>query len=135
VINGGFIYVSADYGTNWVQAGTSQNWTATAASADGSEMIAVNSAGGVQITMDSGLTWLARVLPVSPAWTCATMSSDASTLAVAGTSTLIYGSSQAATTTGAAGALIGTRGSAIELEYVGGGVFIPVSFVGGITTK
>lgn len=135
VMNGGFIYVSADYGTNWMQAGTSQNWMGTASSADGSELIAVNSAGGVQISTDSGLTWLARTLPVSPAWTAATMSSDASTLAVAGTSSLIYGSSQAATTTGTAGALIGNRLAAVELEYVGGGVFIPVSFVGGITTK
>ena len=44
----------------------------------------------------------------------------------------IYISSQATTTPGPTGYLTGSRLSAVELQHVGNGVFIPISYVGSI---
>jgi hypothetical protein len=53
-------------------------------------------------------------------------------MAVVASSVGIYVSSEASTTVGVTGALVGARLSAVELQHVGNGVFIPISFVGTI---
>ena len=96
-------------------------------------MAAVFNPGNIYISMDSGVSWSPRAsLPTVNCMGVA-CSADASTLVVAPSPSQLYVSSLATRTTpGTAGYLSGTRLSAIELEYVGGGVFIPVSFVGTV---
>jgi hypothetical protein len=45
-------------------------------------------------------------------------------------STLLVPSAYQSTTIGTAGYLLGNQNSAIELQYLGNGQFLPISFVG-----
>lgn len=135
-ISSGFLYTSTDFGMNWVAGTTSLNWAGVACSADGARMIAVANGGGVYVSQDSGATWQSRNnLPTTPAYTGAAASSDGTTLAAIALANGIYVSSKTSTTTGTAGQLIGSRLAAVELQYVGGGVFMPVSYAGTIRAK
>ena len=111
------------------------NWTSVASSADGARLAAVINLGGIYISTDSGATWLPRGGFPTLGWNTVASSADGSTLAVAGSSTQIYISSQATTTPGTEGYLSGTRLSAVELEYVGNGQFMPVSYVGTLRAR
>ena len=62
-------------------------------------------------------------------------SGDGGTMVAVATANPIYVSSQYSTTLGATGQLIGSRLAAVELQHVGSGVFIPISFVGNIKAK
>jgi len=135
VSGGGQLYTSGDYGNTWQPSSVSGNWTGVGCSSDGSRMIAVASGGGVYVSQDSGLSWQQRGLPTFPTYTGAACSSDGSTLVAVASGTGIYSSSKATTTVGTAGQLIGSRLAAVELQHVGNGVFIPVSFVGNIRVK
>jgi photosystem II stability/assembly factor-like uncharacterized protein len=135
-VNGGEIYISTDFGTNWmVTLSGSQAWTSIASSADGSKLAAIINLGSLFISTDSGTSWQQRSGLPSLGWNTVTTSADGSTLAAAGSATQIYVSSQATTTPGTAGYLSGTRLSAVELEYVGNGQFMPVSYVGTIRAR
>lgn len=136
-VNNGILYLSTDFGTNWTAAGPGSPlaWTSVASSADGAKLAAVVNLGSLYVSTDSGGTWLQRSGIPSLGWNTVASSSDASTLAVAGSMTQIYVSSQATTTPGTAGWLSGTRLSAVELEYVGNGKFMPVSYVGTIRAQ
>jgi hypothetical protein len=134
-VSNGEIYMSTDSGTNWMLTGpgSPQAWTSVASSADGSKLAAIVNLGSLFVSTDSGVTWQQRGgLPNNLGWNTVTSSADGSTLAAAGSPTQIYVSSQATTTPGTAGSLSGARLSAVELEYVGNGQFMPVSFVGTI---
>jgi hypothetical protein len=99
-------------------------------------MIAVANLGGVYISQDTGVTWqLRNNLPTAVTYVAAASSSDGSTMAAVASASGIYVSSKATTTVGADGALVGSRLSAVELEHVGNGVFIPISYVGTIRAK
>lgn len=136
-VNGGFLYVSPDFGASWIPGNISANWTGVGCSADGSRMIAVANGGGVYVSTDGGINWQQR--PNLPAgvtiYNGATVSGDGSTMVAVANSNPIYISSQATTTVGTAGYLIGSRLSAVELQHVGNGVFIPVSYVGSIRAQ
>ncbi len=130
------LYVSTDFGVSWVTAGPALNWTGIACSSDGSRMIAVANGGGVYVSLDSGVTWLPRAnLPSGSAYSGAASASDGSTLAAVALNNGIYVSSESTTTVGVTGGLIGSRLAAVELQHVGNGVFIPISFVGAIRAR
>jgi hypothetical protein len=96
-------------------------------------MAAVFNPGNIYISMDSGVTWSPRPSLATVNCMGVACSADASTMVVAASPSQLYVSAQATTTTpGTAGYLSGTRLSAVELEYVGGGVFMPVTFVGTV---
>jgi hypothetical protein len=65
-------------------------------------------------------------------WTGVACSADGSKLVLVANGNQIYTSSQGSTSTGTAGYLRGARLTAIELEYVGNGIFIPLSHEGTI---
>ena len=66
-------------------------------------------------------------------WTAITSSADGSKLAAAAYGGYIYTSAQGSTTTaGTAGYLIGGYLSALELQYVGNGIFLPLNHEGTI---
>jgi len=133
----GFLYVSHDFGASWIPVGTSANWAGLGCSADGSRMLAVANGGGVYVSNDSGINWQQRPnLPTGgTVFTGAAVSGDGSTMVAVANPTPIYISSQATTTVGTAGYLVGSRLSAVELQYVGNGVFIPISYVGAIRAQ
>jgi hypothetical protein len=136
-VNGGFLHVSPDFGASWIPFDTSATWTAVDSSADGSRMIAVSNGGGVYVSMNSGMNWQLRAnLPVSATgYTGAAAAGDGNTLVALATAQPIYISSQASTTAGTAGMLIGSRLSAVELQHVGNGVFVPITHTGTIRAK
>ena len=140
--NTGGIYASANGGATWaVQNQDSVNWTAVASSADGSHLAAVYDGGSVSTpgylytSDDSGSTWLQRLGAPNAAWTAVAGSADGSKLAAAVYNGYIYTSGQGSTTTGTNGCLTGGYQSALELQYVGGGVFLPLSHEGTIRAQ
>ncbi len=136
-VNAGFLYVSPDYGVTWVPNGITANWTSVSCSDDGARMIAVSNGGGVYVSTDSGMTWQQRPnLPTSVTiYSGAAVSGDGSTMVAVANSNPVYISSEATTTPGATGYLTGSRLSAVELQHVGSGVFIPISYVGSIRAQ
>jgi hypothetical protein len=133
-VNSGQLYLSSDSGVTWaaVNLAASLQWTALASSADGSRLVAAVISGQVYISTDSGTTWAQSFsLPVQQ-WSGVACSSDGSKLVLVANTGQIYTSSQGSTTTGTAGYLRGARLTAIELEYVGSGIFIPLSHEGTI---
>jgi len=135
-VSSGSLYVSHDLGATWVPVNTSANWAGVGCSADGSRMLAVANGGGVYVSTDNGISWQQRAnLPTGATYTGAAVSGDGSTMVAVANSNPIYISSQATTTVGTAGYLVGSRLSAVELQYIGNGVFIPISYVGSIRAQ
>jgi hypothetical protein len=130
------IYTSANSGANWTQTSAPvADWFSAASSADGTKLGAVVDGGGIYISIDSGATWTPTGAPTN-AWDSLASSSDGTKL-VAG----IYGGGiytaqttiQTTTTPGAAGHLAGGQNTAIELQYIGNGLFLPLSYVGTLS--
>ena len=133
----GQLYISYNSGANWAVANPAASlpWTAVASSANGSRLVAVAgsaSTGAVYISTDSGVTWAQRYGLPAAFWTGVACSADGSKLVLVANGNQIYTSSQGSTTTGTTGYLSGARLTAIELEYVGNGIFIPLSHEGTI---
>jgi photosystem II stability/assembly factor-like uncharacterized protein len=129
----GSIYISADSGITWTATATSAQWSSVASSADGSHLAAVynvTAAGYIYTSSDSGVTWAQRTSAPNLDWAGVAMSADGSQIVAVPDGNYVYLSSQASTTTGVAGYLSGARLTAIELEYVGNGIFIPLSHEG-----
>jgi hypothetical protein len=132
------IYISADSGNTWTKENvnvTGGRLTAVASSADGSQVATAagsSAAGNIFSTQNSGASW--TQLPGAPVllWTGIASSADGSQLVAVTSGGYIYVSANASTTTGTAGYLTGTQHTAIELEYVGNGIFLPLSHEGTI---
>jgi hypothetical protein len=132
-VSSGQLYISFDSGTTWTaNPSISGTWTSVASSADGSRLVAVASSGSVYTSNDSGTTWAQRMDLPAASWTGVACSADGSKLVLVANGNQIYTSSQGSTSTGTAGYLRGARLTAIELEYVGNGIFIPLSHEGTI---
>jgi hypothetical protein len=132
------IYTSADSGANWThQTGApNANWSCVAASADGGRFAAGIATGGIYASANSGVSWTKQNVPDEP-WTGIVSSGDGTTLAATfgGFNGGIYyagASVQSTTTAGTGGSISGPQGSAVELQYLGGGKWMPVSSVGPI---
>jgi len=137
VNSSGYLYTSTDFGASWLPGTVGLNWAGVACSADGARMIAVANGGGVYVSLDTGVNWQLRAnLPTSgPVYTGAASSSDGSTMVAVANASGIFVSSEATTTVGVTGSLTGARLSAVELEYVGNGVFMPVTSLGTIRAQ
>jgi hypothetical protein len=132
----GSIYTSADSGTTWTANTTiSGQWSSVASSSDGSHLAAVynvTSAGYIYTSSDSGVTWSQRTGAPNADWAGVAMSADGSQIVAVPDGGFVYISSLTSTSTGTTGYLRGARLTAIELEYVGNGIFIPLSHEGTI---
>ena len=136
---GGNIYNSSDYGVTWsVQANSPvANWYAIASSADGGRLVAAVYGAGVYFSANYGLTWSKQPLP-DLNWKAVTCSDDGSKAAAVytgggNTGGIYYWQAtlqNTTSTTGTNGALTGSFGSAVELQYIGNGRFMPVSSSG-----
>jgi hypothetical protein len=137
-VSSGEIYISTDSGATWVGSTPllDESWTSVASSADGSHLAAVYgippAMGYVYTSSDSGATWTQGVGAPNTSWAGIASSADGSQIVAVTSGTYIYLSSNASTTSGTAGYLSGAQHTAIELEYVGNGIFLPLSHEGTI---
>jgi hypothetical protein len=133
------IYTSGNSGGSWVQqtngAPANTNWASIASSSDGSKLAAVVHGGGIYLSSNSGFTW-AQVNAPSNNWFCVSSSGDGSKLTAGiyggGIYTSIASLAATTSTTGTNGYIAGPQGSAVELQYIGNGQFMPVSSAGSI---
>jgi hypothetical protein len=104
-----------------------------ASSGDGNKLIAADNGGQIYLSDDSGVTWAAY--ESNRGWSAVASSTDGTRLAAVVNSGQIFtssGSSSSTTTIGTAGELVGGPSTAIELQYIGNGVWIPLSHEGTI---
>ena len=136
-VQGGGIYTSVNAGANWSPTSApSQGWYSVASSADGTELVAVANPGGIYTSADGGATWPQTGAAVAY-WHCVASSSDGTRLAAG-----IYGGGiytaqatvRTTTTPGPAGRLTGGQYSAVELQYIGNGLFLPLSSIGTLSS-
>ncbi len=82
-VNGGLIYKSTDFGTNWIPTGApSAGWSCITLSADGTKLaagIGQTTTGKIHISTNSGITWTATSAP-SNFWYSIASSADGSHL-------------------------------------------------------
>jgi hypothetical protein len=135
------IYTSVNSGANWSQQTNgvpgATNWASIASSSDGSKLAAAVHGGGIYLSSNFGLTW-AQAGAASNNWYSLASSGDGSKLAATIYGGGIYTSQtalQSASTTGTNGYISGPQGSAVELQYIGNGQFMPVSSAGTIWAK
>jgi hypothetical protein len=138
VIFGGGIYTSVNSGSTWQQTSApSTNWYAVASSADGAKLAAAVRGGGIYLSSNSGATWTQQAGAPVQNWVSIASSADGSQLAAAvyNTASGIYvsqSSTQVSSMTGTNGFISGGQGTAVELQYIGNGKFMPVSSAGTI---
>ena len=139
---GGTIYTSSDSGASWApssgpNAAPTATWYSVASSADGSKLVAVASGGQIYTSSDSGVNWAPTSGPqAAPTgnWTSVASSADGSKLVAGAVFDRIY-TSTATTTVGTTGSISGGPSDAIELQYVGNGMFTVLSHSGSLTIQ
>jgi photosystem II stability/assembly factor-like uncharacterized protein len=89
----------------------------------------VYSGGQIYISTDSGVTWTPR--ESNRNWRSIASSSDGVKLVAGVFNGQIYTSSST-TASGTAGYLLGDPNSAVELQYIGNGQFVPLSQAGTV---
>jgi hypothetical protein len=136
-VNGGGIYTSANSGSIWIQQtnAPNANWNSVASSADGTKLAAVVFGGGIYLSSNAGVTWRQQAGALVQNWVSITCSADGTRLAAAvdNTASGIYvsqASTQISSMTGTNGFISGGQGTAVELQYIGNGQFMPVSSTG-----
>lgn len=124
----GALWVSKDSGTTWESQAGSRDWRGIATSADGRFTVAATSGGQLYDSMDQGLTW--RATASGGLWSSVAISADGLTVFAAQSGGAIHtGSRRTSTTVGGAGSISGGPQDALQLQYVGGGVFMPIGYV------
>ncbi len=131
----GRIYTSTDAGVNWIPRGTGfRLWTAVASSADGTRLIAAELFKGKLFTStDSGVSWTAS--GNFNDWSAVATSADGKKSVAVTDFDKIYTSyllPAETTTLGGTGYLVGGQYASVELQYVGDGLFLPISHKGTI---
>ncbi len=134
-VNTGKIYTSGDGGITWTPRATSQSWTCVTSSATGINLAAAYSTGFIYTSSDGGQTWLQRTNGIgttAKTWSAIASNVDGSRLLAGNNGGLLY-TSTAATTIGPTGFLTGTQYSNVELQYIGNGQWMPLSFAGSFS--
>jgi hypothetical protein len=137
--SGGQVFTSANSGVTWtpqtVSSTANASWSSVASSADGSQLAAVYNAtspGNIFTSSDSGVTWSESTGAPTADWAGVAMSADGSQIVAAPDGGYIYISSVASTTPGTNGYVFGAQHTALELIYVGNGMFLPLNHEGTI---
>lgn len=129
---GGKIYTSIDSGATWTAREFDRNWFSIASSADGRKLVASVEGGQLYTSFDSGVSWTAR--DSDRRWWNVASSADGSKFVAVEYGGTIY-TSIATTTPGVDGSISGTSTDAIELQYVGDGMFTVLSHEGSLTIQ
>jgi photosystem II stability/assembly factor-like uncharacterized protein len=124
-----YILTSTDAGLSWTVRMTGKECFGVASSADGKRLTAVANNGQIYVSSDAGVNWAARDSPRQ--WMAVASSADGSKQVAVVQGGQIY-TSNPATTSGPAGYLLGGQFATIELQYLGGGQFLPLSHEGTI---
>lgn len=133
----GKIWVSSNFGSSWTETNSPAGlWMSIASSADGTRLVAVQQFGRLYTSTDSGTTWNAE--ENNRVWTSAASSADGTKLGatVFGGQLFVKNTADipsSNTSIGTAGFLTGGRYSSVELQYIGGGEFMPISSIGTLT--
>jgi hypothetical protein len=137
-VNGARIHTSSDYGVTWTaQSGAPTNfWYNLTSSSDGGRLAAVVNPGGIYYSANSGITWVKQ--PVADQnWKCITCSDDGTRVAadysiLINTGGIYYwqATAQFTSTSITNGSLTGGQGSAVEIQYLGNGTFMPIGGTG-----
>ena len=138
-VYGGGIYQSLNYGATWTQLTSAPTGVETVAcSADGSKVATAVTGGRIYLSGNLGSSWVAQTGAPSTNWFAATMSSDGSHVAMAvgsssGTGSIYVSQNTPQVTTATyTNGIYGSQGSAVELQCIGGGQFMPVCSAGQI---
>ena len=138
-VYGGGIYQSLNYGTTWTQLPNAPTGVETVTcSADGSKLATGITGGRIYLSGNLGNSWVVQAGAPSTNWFAATMSSDGSHVAMAvgssnGTGSIYVSQSTPQVTTATyTNSIYGSQGSAVELQCIGSGKFMPVSSAGQI---
>jgi hypothetical protein len=124
-------WFSTDAGQHWQSSPiTSASFSAVACSADGLR-VAASASGLIQFSTDGGLNWLPSHAPAL-SWRGVAASGNGNFF-VNGSFSGVY-AFRTSTATGTNGYLGGEPYSAIQVEYVGNGRFLPVSHEGTLLT-
>ena len=135
----GALSLSTNSGANWFQlTGAPSTVSAVSASADGTRLAATVNGGRIYLSSNGGLTWTPETEAPSTNWCSVTLSADGTHIAAAalgngGGAGAIYTAHTTAgaiTGTSVNGSLLGSQGSAVELQYIGNNQFMPVSSAG-----
>lgn len=132
-VRGGKIYTSTDGGASWTPRESNQDWYGLASSADGSKLVAARSGGQIYTSADSGVRWTARE-STNQSWRWIASSADGSKLVAVVFDGQIY-TSTATTAPGAEGSIGGSSTDAIDLQYVGDGMFTVLTHQGSLTIR
>lgn len=135
----GEVYNSSDSGATWepssgLEAAPAANWVSVASSADGSKLVAAATGGTIYTSSDRGANWEPSSGSSGAAWRSVASSADGSKLVAVVTGGQIY-TSTATTTLGPDGSISGGASDAIELQYVGNGMFNVSSHEGTLTIE
>lgn len=130
VVNAGQIYTSTNSGANWTPRESNANWNSVASSADGTRLVATVAGGQIYISTNSGVNWLPK--ESSRGWFGVASSAEGTKLVAIVNPGQIY-TSTLNTNVGTAGYMTGDQFSAIELQYIGNGRFLPLSYSGTIS--
>ena len=129
----GGIYTSVNAGATWQQSGApTAGYESVVSSSDGGRLAAVALGGSIYTSVNFGATWTAQP-GATQNWASICGSADGSHLAAAVNNGDIFystSSSITSTTVGVNGYLAGSQFSAVELQYLGNGQFMPVSSTG-----
>jgi len=126
------IYISADSGSTWTTRHQTQSWMSVASSADGRRLVASDAAThSLHVSNDFGITWVQR--GPSIVWESVALSADGSRLAAL-SYTALWVDRQDRSTTGITGAVSGGPDESLELQYIGGGQFLPTRHTTGSGT-
>lgn len=129
---GSFIQTSTDSGSTWTSRYQNLLWLSAASSADGRRLVASDAATRtLHVSNDFGVTWVTR--GPSIAWEDVALSADGSRLAAL-SYTALWVDRQDRSTTGITGAVSGGPDESLELQYIGGGQFLPTRHTTGSGT-
>ncbi|WAC73808.1 hypothetical protein OU995_03460 [Roseateles sp. SL47] len=127
-VDTGYIWTSTDYGTTWERQDSTRNWRGITTSQDGRYVVAVTDGSLIYQSTDFGSSW--QPTADAGAWTTVASSSDGLTLLAGKVNVDLYGGVRRSyTTLGVTGYISGGQDDALQLQYVGGGTFIPISYV------
>lgn len=126
VVAGGQIYTSTDSGVTWTPRETERPWSSVASSADGRNLVAATNGGQLYISTDFGITWKSR--DTDRTWWAVASSATGDKLFAVEMSGSIFVSASDRSTSGSSGSVSGSQFDSLKLQYVGGGLFIPLSY-------
>lgn len=130
LVFGGQIHTSGDGGITWSARASVGNWISVAGAADGQTLVAAQSGGQLHASTDGGATWVPRATDHN--WSHVCSSADGRQMLAVEHGGQIHKSTPFSTR-GVTGGVRGGRYDALELQYLGDGVFMPLSHEGTLS--